>query len=54
MMVNYFISVIVVVILSVERVSIWFKRGYNTSADYIAMLHSPTGTQGAASTTAAA
>lgn len=31
-MVNYLISVIVVIILSVERVSIWFKRGHNTSA----------------------
>lgn len=31
-MVSYLILVIVVMILSVERVSIWFNRGHNTSA----------------------
>lgn len=31
-MVNYLILVIVAIVLSVERVNIWFKRGHNTSA----------------------
>lgn len=31
-MVNYLILVIVAIVLSVERVNIWFKREHNTSA----------------------